>query len=54
MSEIIVRYVLGTIFAFFAIGLVSVGSAFSIIPAVVSVYMLGSLLFEIWRGKIDV
>jgi hypothetical protein len=52
MSEIALRYFLGLAFAIFAVAVSD--SVFALLPAAVSVIMLGSLLLDIWGGKIDV
>jgi hypothetical protein len=52
MSEIATRYALGVVFALFAVALTHVGSMFAVIPAVVSVFMLGSLLYDVWRKNV--
>ena len=52
MSEILTRYLVGSAFAGIAMLLNYAGSpVFSLIPAGVSVYILGSLLLNIMRGE---
>ena len=52
MSEILARYIVGSGFAGIALLLIYAGSPiFSLIPAGVSVYILGSLLLDIMRGE---
>ena len=53
MNEIAQRYLLGVVFAGFAMGLNYVGSEiFAVIPGVVSVYILGSLLLDVGRKNV--
>jgi hypothetical protein len=53
MSEGLVRYFVGAIFGGIAILLVHVHSElFALIPAGTSVYILGSLLLDVWRGDV--
>ena len=52
MSEILTRFLVGVAFQGIAILLIIAGSPiFSLIPAGVSVYILGSLLLNIMRGE---
>ena len=51
MSEILSRYLVGSAFAGIALLLNYAGSPiFSLIPALTSVYILGSLLLDVMKG----
>ena len=52
MDKILARFLVGMAFQGIAILLIIAGSpVFSLIPAGVSVYILGSLLLDIMRGE---
>lgn len=54
MSEILTRYLVGSTFAGVSMLLNYAGSPiFSLIPAAVSVYILGSLLLDVWKEEHD-
>ncbi len=53
MSEIAIRWVVGAIFGAISILLVHLHSElWALIPAGTSVYILGNLLLDVWKGNV--